>query len=153
MSKLKEGQQAPNFEGCDQDEKRIKLSDFRGQKLALYFYPRDNTPTCTKEACNFRDNYQILLNAGISVVGVSADTAKKHQNFIKKFDLPFPLIADVERKIIDAYDVWGLKKFMGRENMGIIRKTFLIDEEGKILKKIDKVDSANAAQQILELIE
>jgi peroxiredoxin Q/BCP len=150
MTHLTAGDKAPNFSGKDQNEETVSLADFKGKKLVLYFYPKDNTPGCTVEACNFRDNYQTLLQAGYAVVGVSADSAKKHQNFIKKFDLPFPLIADEDRSIIDAYGVWGKKKFMGREFDGIHRETFVIDEQGTIEKVITNVKNKEAAAQILE---
>src|SRR5690606_29214571 len=128
MTHLKEGDKAPDFTAKDQNGKDITLSDYQGKKVILYFYPKDNTPGCTMEACNFRDHYQDLQEKGFEVIGVSADTEKKHQNFINKFELPFTLIADTDRKVIDAYGVWGLKKFMGREFDGIHRETFVINE-------------------------
>ena len=152
MTHLKEGDKAPNFSGIDQNEKTIALDNFKGKKLVLYFYPKDDTPGCTKEACNLRDNYQMLLDKGIAVVGVSADTAAKHVKFIEKYDLPFPLIADTEKEIIKAYGVWGLKKFMGREYEGIHRETFVIDEEGKLIKVFTKVKVADHTAEILEAI-
>ena len=153
MSSLKEGDKAPNFTAKDQDGNAISLSDFKGKKVILYFYPQDNTPTCTKEACNFRDNYQSLLGKGFQVIGVSFDTEKSHQKFIKKFSLPFPLVADPERKIIEAYGVWGEKTLFGRNYMGTLRTTFIIDENGKIEHIIHKVDSGNASQQVLDLLK
>ena len=145
---LQEGDLAPNFEGVDQDGNTHKLSDYHQDKLVLFFYPKDNTPGCTAEVCNLRDNYGTLLKAGYKLLGVSADTKKKHQSFINKFDLPFPLLADPEQKIIKAYGVWGRKKFMGREYDGILRTTFVI-EEGKIKKVIDRVKTSDHASQIL----
>ncbi len=152
MSSLKEGDKAPNFTAKDQDGNAISLSDFKGKKVILYFYPQDNTPTCTKEACNFRDNYQSLLGKGFQVIGVSFDTEKSHQKFIKKFSLPFPLVADPDKKIIEAYGVWGEKTLFGRNYMGTLRTTFIIDEKGKIEHIINKVDSGNASQQVLDLL-
>ena len=149
MSKLKVGDKAPDFKAKDQNGEEIKLSDFKGKKLVLYFYPKDNTPGCTKEACNLRDNYEELQKQGYAVVGVSADSEKKHQNFIEKYDLPFPLIADTEKEVIKAYGCWGLKKFMGKEYEGIIRTTFVISEEGKIEEIIEKVKTKDHAAQIL----
>jgi peroxiredoxin Q/BCP len=152
MTHLKEGDQAPQFEGIDQDGNSIRLSDFAGKKVVLYFYPKDNTPGCTAEACDFRDNNAELLKKGIQVIGVSADNEKSHKKFIEKFDLPFPLIADTERKTIEAYGVWGLKKFMGREYEGIHRETFVIDEEGKIAKIFTKVKTKAPTAQVLEAL-
>ena len=149
MITLKVGDKAPTINAIDQDGQKVTLTQFKGKKVILYFYPQDDTPTCTKEACNYRDNYTMLKKKGYVVLGVSMDTAKKHQKFISKYELPFTLIADEDRKVIDAYGVWGLKKFMGREFMGIHRTTFLIDEKGFIEKIIEKVDSANATAQIL----
>lgn len=148
--KLKVGDKAPKIKAKDQDGKEITLEQFKGKKVVLYFYPKDNTPGCTNQACSLRDNYKALLKQGYIVIGVSADTEKKHQNFIKKFDLPFPLIADTEREVIEDYGVWGLKKFMGREFMGIIRTTFVINEKGVIEEIIEKVDTKNHAEQILK---
>ena len=153
MSQLKAGDKAPEFTAKDQDGKQISLADFKGKTVILYFYPQDSTPTCTVEACDFRDNYQSLLSKGFQVLGVSADDEKSHQKFVKKHSLPFPLIADTDRKIIEAYGVWGHKKLFGKEYMGILRTTFIIDGEGKIAHVIDKVTSATASQQVLDLIE
>ena len=152
MTHLKEGDVAPAINGEDQDGNPISLEGFRGKKLVLYFYPKDDTPGCTKEACNLRDNYSDLLKRGFAVVGVSADTAKKHQKFINKYELPFPLLVDEDKTVINAYGVWGLKKFMGREYDGIHRVTFVIDEEGRIEKIIDKVKTADHTAQILEAL-
>ena len=149
MSELKEGSNAPNFEGLDQNNESISLSQFSGKKLILYFYPKDNTPGCTKESCNLRDNFSDLLDKGYAIVGVSADSAAKHQNFINKYDFPFPLIADVNKEIISAYGCWGLKKFMGREYEGIFRKTFVI-ENNVIVKLFEKVKTTDHAKQILD---
>jgi peroxiredoxin Q/BCP len=146
---LKIGDSAPDFVSVDQDGNEIKLSDYKGKKLALYFYPRDNTPGCTAQACDLRDNYDALLNQGYEVLGVSCDTEKKHQNFITKYELPFKLLADVDQELVNAYGVWQLKKFMGRENMGIVRTTFIIDEQGFISRIIEKVKTKEHASQIL----
>lgn len=149
MTHLEAGQPAPDFKAEDQKGNPVKLSDYRGKKVVLYFYPKDNTPGCTAEACSFRDHYELLIKKGFEVIGVSADSAKKHQNFTEKYSLPFPLIPDTEREIIEAYGVWGEKKFMGRTFDGISRETFVIDEEGKIAKIYTKVKSREAAEQIL----
>ena len=153
MSTLKEGDKAPDFTGNDQNGNTISLSDFTGKTLILYFYPQDNTPTCTKEACNFRDNYQSLVDKGLAVIGVSFDTEKSHKKFIDKFQLPFPLIADPDKKIIEAYGVWGEKKLYGKVYMGTLRTTFIIDQHGTIKHIIQKVDSNNASAQVLELLK
>jgi peroxiredoxin Q/BCP len=147
---LKKGDKAPDFKGVDQNGENISLKDFKGKKLIIFFYPQDNTPTCTNEACNLRDNFSALKKKGFAIIGVSPDHEKKHQKFIQKFDLPFPLIADVDLKMIKAYDVWGTKKFMGRIYDGLVRTTFVIDEKGKIELVITKVDSKNHSEQILE---
>jgi peroxiredoxin Q/BCP len=147
---LKIGDKAPDFAGKDQDGKEIKLSQFKGDKLVLYFYPKDNTPGCTSEACDLRDNYDKFLSKGYKVVGVSKDSPKSHQNFIEKHNLPFPLISDTETQIQQAYGVWGLKKMMGREYYGTIRKTFVIDKEGTIEDIIEKVNTKAHAKQILK---
>ena len=149
MTTLKIGDQAPNFEAKDQSENTIKLSDYKGKKLVLFFYPRASTPGCTVEACNLRDNYQQFLKKGYDVLGVSADTAKKQENFRNKNELPFPLLADVDKKVINAYKVWGPKKFMGREYEGIHRTTFIIDENGKLEDIIVKVKTKEHTAQIL----
>jgi len=147
--KLKVGDKAPAINAKDQNGNEISLAQFKGKKVVLYFYPKDSTPGCTKEACNFRDNYKALRKKGYEVVGVSADSEKSHIKFIEKYELPFPLIADTDHKVVNDYGVWGLKKFMGREYMGINRTTFLIDEKGKIEKLIEKVDTENSTEQIL----
>jgi peroxiredoxin Q/BCP len=148
-TKLKAGDKAPDFKAKDQNGKVVSLKDFKGKKLALYFYPNDDTPTCTKEACNLRDNYSSLKKKGYAIVGVSADTETKHTKFIAKYDLPFALLADVDMKVINAYDVWGEKFFMGRTFDAIIRTTFVIDEKGIIEKVITDVKSGNHAEQII----
>ena len=152
MSELVEGNDAPNFEGKDQNGNTIKLLDFKGKKLVLFFYPKDNTPGCTMEACNLRDNYDLLLEKGYGIIGVSADSETRHQNFINKYELPFPLIADTEKEILKAYGCWGPKKFMGRSYIGIHRKTFII-ENNKIVKIFEKVKTKAHTQQILEAME
>jgi peroxiredoxin Q/BCP len=151
MPQLREGQVAPYFEGMDQYGKIIRLSDFAGKKLALYFYPKDDTPGCTAEACNLRDNYQDLLKEGIAVVGVSTDSEKSHKKFAQKYSLPFPLIADTSKKIVNDYGVWGEKKLYGRSYNGIFRTTFIIDEKGMIDKIISKVDTSSHSNQIMKL--
>ena len=150
MTKLKEGEKAPDFKGIDQDGNSVSLNDFKGHKLVLYFYPKDSTPGCTSQACNLRDNYDSLLKNGYKVVGVSADSEKSHKKFIEKHELPFPLIADTEKEIIKAYDVWAPKKFMGKEFLGIVRTTFVIDEEGKIEEIIGKVKTKDHTNQIIK---
>ncbi|WOD07179.1 thioredoxin-dependent thiol peroxidase [Marinomonas sp. GJ51-6] len=144
------GQIAPDFTAKDQNGDTITLSQFKGKKVVLYFYPRDNTPGCTAQACDLRDHYQTLLDQGYIVLGISTDTEKKHQNFIAKYDLPFPLIADTEKEVHELYGTWQLKKFMGRESMGTVRTTFIIDEEGKIEEIISKVKTKEHAAQILK---
>ena len=143
------GNKAPFFEGIDQNGNNLSLNDFKGQKLIIYFYPKDNTPGCTAEACNLRDNYTDIIKQGFQIVGVSADNEKSHKNFSDKYKLPFPLIADTDKIIIKAFGVWGNKKFMGREFEGIIRTTFIIDENGIIEKIITKVDTKNHTNQII----
>ncbi len=150
ITHLKEGGKAPDFKAKDQDGNIVSLKDFKGKKLVLYFYPKDDTPGCTNEACNLRDNYAALKKKGYAIVGVSADDEKKHNKFIKKYSLPFPLLADTDKKVIEAYDVWGEKHFMGRTYDGIVRTTFVINEKGKIEKVITAVDTKNHTEQILE---
>lgn len=150
MTSLKIGDKAPSINAKDQNGNIIKTEDFAGSKLILFFYPKDNTPGCTAEACNLRDNYQHLLDKGFKIIGVSADNETSHQNFATKFDLPFPLIPDVEKKIILDYDVWGEKKFMGKTYDGIHRVTFIIDENSNIEKIFTKVETKNHSTQILK---
>lgn len=147
---LKEGSKAPDFTGKDQDGNKVKLSDYKGKKVVLYFYPKDDTPGCTKEACSFRDADQTYAAKGIKVFGVSTDDEKSHQKFISKFQLPFDLIADTDKKIVEKYGVWGEKSMYGKKYMGTIRKSFLIDESGKIVKIFDKVNVAEHADEVLE---
>ncbi len=150
MGNLTEGSKAPDFTGVNQKGASIELSNFLGKKVILYFYPKDDTPGCTAEACSLRDYYSDLKEKGFEVVGVSADTATKHEKFAAKYDLPFHLIADTEKEVIQSYGAWGLKKFMGREYEGIIRKTFVIDEKGVIERVFEKVKTKAHAEQILE---
>jgi peroxiredoxin Q/BCP len=153
MTELKEGDKAPAFTAKDQDGNTVSLSDYKGKNVILYFYPQDDTPTCTKEACNYRDNYQSLLSKGFAVIGVSFDTEKSHKKFINKYDLPFPLIADTDKKIIEDYGVWGEKTTFGRTYMGTFRTTFVIDKKGIISHVIRKVESGKASQQVLDLLQ
>jgi peroxiredoxin Q/BCP len=150
---LKEKDKAPVFKAKDQNEITHTLSQYKGKKVVLYFYPKDNTETCTKQACNLRDNYEQLTEKGIVVLGVSPDDEKSHKKFETKFSLPFTLLVDNDQKMMHDYGVWALKKFMGREYMGVLRTTFLINEQGKIDHIIEKVDSKNHSQQILDLWE
>lgn len=150
MKTLKEGDKVPNFTVNDQEGNSLSLSDYKGKKLIVFFYPKANTPGCTAEACNLRDNYKELQSQGYSILGVSADSEKRQKNFKEKYDFPFPLLADENKEVIEAFGVWGLKKFMGREYDGIHRKTFLINEEGIVSRVIDKVKTKDHAAQILE---
>lgn len=150
MTTLKEGDKAPDFVSKDELGNTVKLSDYKGKKLVVFFYPRANTPGCTEEACNLRDNYKLLKEKGYEILGVSEDTMKKQQNFKNKFDFPYPLLADTEHAVINAFEVWGPKKFMGREFDGIHRTTFVISEKGIIERVIDKVKTKDHAAQILE---
>ncbi len=152
MTELKEGQKAPEFSVQDQDGNQISLAQFTGKMVVLYFYPKDDTPGCTAEACDFRDNYQTLAAKGIVVLGVSTDDEKSHKKFISKHELPFPLLADIDKKIVEAYGVWGEKSMYGKTYMGTNRKTFIIDEEGTIIHIISKVDTKNASAQVFDLI-
>lgn len=151
MKHLKIGDHAPNFSGIDQNDKITTLLDFKGKKLAIYFYPKDNTPGCTVQACNLRDNYEVIEKAGIKILGISADSIVSHQKFADKFSLPFPLIADEDRTIIDLFGVWGPKKFMGKEYDGIHRTTFLINENQQIVGIIEKPKTKDHATEILEI--
>jgi len=148
--KLKIGDMAPDFELQDQFNETHKLSDFRGKKLVLYFYPKDNTPGCTTEACSFRDNYQIFRQHGFEILGVSTDDSKSHAKFQEKYSLPFILLADTDHKVCDVYGVWQLKKTMGKEHYGIVRTTFILDENGKIIRIYEKVKPEQHAEEILK---
>jgi thioredoxin-dependent peroxiredoxin len=153
---LTEGKKAPALKGKDQNGKPVSLSDFKGKKVVLYFYPEDDTPTCTVQACNLRDNFSLLKKKGFIVLGVSPDEEKKHKKFENKYDLPFTLIADPDHKIIDSYGVWGEKQLYGRTYMGLHRTTFLIDEKGIVKKIFLKPKSKQHAEEILnawQLIE
>ena len=149
MTNLKAGDKAPNFSVPDENGKIISLSDYKGKKLVIYFYPKDMTPGCTLEACNLRDNYNLMQKNGYEILGVSADDEKKHQKFIEKYKLPFHLLSDTDKKMINDYEVWGPKKFMGRTFDGIHRTTFVINEEGIIEEVITKVKTKDHADQIL----
>ena len=146
---LKEGSKAPLFKGIDQDGNPISLADYKGKRIALYFYPHDDTPTCTIQACNLRDNYSQLREKGFHIIGVSTDGVKSHKKFEKKYGLPFPLVADEDKSIAGKYEVWGWKKFMGRDFIGMHRTTFLIDEKGRIKKIIDTPHSKDHAEEII----
>src|SRR6476661_613898 len=146
---LKPGDKAPDFTSKDQSGETVKLSALKGQRVVLYFYPKDDTPGCTKEACSFRDADDVYRKKGIKVLGVSTDDEKSHQKFISKFQLPFDLLADTDKKIVEAYGVWGEKNMYGKKYMGTNRKTFLIDEDGKIAKIFDKVNVAEHADEVL----
>lgn len=150
MTHLKEGDKAPDFKGIIESGAEVKLSDYAGKKLVLYFYPKDNTPGCTAQACNLTENQSALEAQGFQVLGVSADTVKKHQNFIEKYKLGFSLIADEDKEVINAYGIWGPKKFMGKEYDGIHRTTFVINEEGIIERVFTKVKTKDHTNQILE---
>lgn len=150
MKHLKIGDNAPEINAKDQNGNQLSLKDFEGKKVILYFYPKDNTPGCTAESCNLRDYNSELNEKGFEIVGVSADDEKKHQKFIEKYELPFPLIADTDKKVINDYGVWGPKKFMGKEYDGIHRTTFVISEDRKIEKIFEKVKTKAHAEQILE---
>ena len=153
MSDLKEGQKAPEFTAADQDGNTVTLSQFSGKKVVLYFYPKDDTPGCTTQACNLRDNYEALQSKGYQVLGVSVDNEKSHVKFIKKFNLPFPLLADTEHEIVEAYGVWVEKSMYGRTYMGTARTTFVINADGVIQEIFQKIDTANHTDQILSKIE
>ncbi len=149
MSTLKVGDKAPNFSAKDQDGNEIKLSDYAGNKLVVFFYPKASTPGCTAEACNLRDNYKELLDKNYALLGVSADSEKKQKNFKDKYDFQFPLLADENKEVINAFGVWGPKQFMGKKYDGIHRMTFVVDENGVIENVIDKVKTKDHAAQIL----
>jgi peroxiredoxin Q/BCP len=149
---LQEGDKAPVFKGKDQHGKTVSLSDLKGKKVILYFYPKDNTPGCTAQACNLRDNYDELLKRGYEIIGVSVDDEKSHQKFITKYDLPFTLIADTDRSIVEQYGLWVEKNMYGRKYMGTARYTFIINEKGIIEKIFAKVDTKRHSEQILDVI-
>jgi peroxiredoxin Q/BCP len=149
MTTLKAGDAAPNFSATDQHGNQISLESLKGKKVVLYFYPKDDTPGCTVEACNLRDNHNHLINSGFVVIGVSPDPIKSHLKFTEKYELPFSLIPDVDKKIIQDYGVWGPKKFMGKSYDGVFRTTFVIDENGVIEKVFTKVDTKDHTNQIL----
>lgn len=149
MTTLKVGDEAPNFSAEDQDGNLHQLSDYKGHKLVVFFYPKASTPGCTAEACNLRDNWQTFEKEGYKILGVSADTKKRQQNFKNKYELPFPLLADEDKSVIEAFGVWGPKKFMGKEYDGIHRTTFVIDEDAKLKDVITKVKTKAHAEQIL----
>ena len=150
MITLKKGDRAPKFSGVNESGEKISLADYKGKKLILFFYPADNTPTCTTEACNLRDNYELLREKGFELLGVSPDSEKKHQNFIKKYSLPFPLLADKDLKITNAYGAWGPKVLFGVHYDGVLRSTFVINGKGVIEQVITNVKSKSHAEQILE---
>ena len=150
MSKLKIGDTAPEINSVDQNNESITLEQFKGKKVVLYFYPKDMTPGCTVQSCNLRDNYKELLAKGYVVLGCSADSPARHVKFIEKYDLPFSLISDEEKKVVEDYGVWALKKFMGKEYMGINRTTFIIDEKGIIEDIIQKVNTKEHTSQIIK---
>jgi len=147
---LKEGDKAPDFTAKNQDGETVKLKDLQGKRVVLYFYPKDDTPGCTKEACSFRDADDIFAEKGIRVLGVSIDDEKSHKKFISKYQLPFDLLADTDKEIVEKYGVWGEKSMYGRKYMGTLRRTFLIDEQGKIVKMFDKVKVAEHADEVLK---
>ena len=151
--KLVKGDQAPSFESIDQNGSSIRLNQFKGKKIILYFYPKDDTPGCTANACDFRDHYAELQDLGYAVIGVSSQDEKSHTKFINKYNLPFPLIADTDLSVHHAYGVWGPKKFMGREYDGTHRTTFIINEQNVIVEIISKVKTKTATQQIKDLLE
>jgi peroxiredoxin Q/BCP len=153
MKHLKIGDKAPNFEGIDQHGHNISSKDYAGKKTVIYFYPKDNTPGCTTQACSIRDNYDSLLKNGIQVIGVSADSVASHQKFVTKYDLPFPLLADEDKSIIEAFGVWGPKKFMGKEYDGSHRTTFLLDEESNVKGIIEKPNTKAHAEEILSFFQ
>lgn len=150
---LSAGGYAPDFTLLDENEVPHKITDYRGKPIVLYFYPKDDTPGCTKEACNFRDDYSAYEDAGVTILGVSPDTSKKHAKFKAKYELPFTLLADTDHKICELYEVWGRKKFMGREYDGVLRTTYLIGPDGKIARVFENVKPAKHSAQVLEALE
>ena len=153
MAELKEGMKAPSFEGKDQNGNIVRLSDFAGKKLVLYFYPKDDTPGCTAEACDLRDNYNTFLKKGFAVIGVSMDSETSHKKFAEKYSLPFPLIADTSKKILEDYGVWKKKSLYGKTFLGTVRTTFIIDEKGIIEKIFSKVDTKAHSDQIFKILK
>jgi thioredoxin-dependent peroxiredoxin len=153
MTELKEGQMAQDFELLDSDGKKTRLSSFRGKKVLVYFYPKDDTPGCTKQACDIRDNFSALKKKGVVVLGISNDDSKSHRKFADKFSLPFTLLADTEKDVSEKYGVYQLKKFMGKEYMGIVRSSFLIDEKGKIMKAMYKVNPDDHYKDVMEILK
>ncbi len=151
MKHLKVGDRAPNFTSLNENEEQVSLSDYLGKRVILFFYPKDDSPGCTKEACNLRDNYRALQKRGFEVIGVSPDKPAKHKKFIDKYEFQYSLIADTEKEIINSYGLWGPKKFMGREIVGVHRTTFIINEEGIISHIIEKVKTKDHADQIIAL--
>lgn len=149
---LSSGIPAPDFELADDTNTPRRLSSYRGQPVILYFYPKDDTPGCTKEACNFRDDYSAYEEAGVTILGVSPDTARSHANFKAKYQLPFPLLADADHKVCELYAVWGPKKFMGREYEGVLRTTYLIDAQGTIARVFENVQPAEHSAEVLEVL-
>ncbi len=152
MTTLTEGQKAPDFKGKDQDGNTISLKDFRGKKVVLYFYPADDTPGCTAEACNLRDNFSQLKKAGLAIIGISPDDKASHKKFEQKYNLPFPLVEDPRKKIIDKYEVWGEKNMYGKKYLGLLRTTFLIDENGVIMKVFKKPKTKAHSEEILKAL-
>ena len=153
MEKIKEGEKAPNFKGIDQNGNKIELNQLKGKKVILYFYPKDNTPGCTAQACNLRDNQAALIKAGFMVIGVSPDSLTSHEKFATKFELDFPLLPDESKEIINAYGVWGQKNMYGKIYEGVLRTTFVIDEQGIVEKVFSKVETANHTEQILKALK
>lgn len=153
MTHLKIGDKVPYFSGNDQDGNRISLDDFRGKKLILFFYPKDDSPGCTKEACTLRDYFSIFQKNGYYLLGVSPDSEKKHKKFIDKYEFQFPLLADPDKKVINDFGLWGPKMFMGKEVIGVHRYTFVIDEQGTITHIFDKVKTSEHAQQIIKALD
>jgi peroxiredoxin Q/BCP len=149
MPELKEGDLAPAIKAVDQSGELITLEEYRGKKIVLYFYPKDNTPGCTAESCDLRDNYSQFIEKGFEVIGVSADSEKSHQKFISKYNLPFRLISDEDKKVLKDYNAWGEKKLYGKSYMGVLRKTYIIDEKGYVEKIIEKVKTKEHSRQIL----
>ncbi|MDP2724425.1 MAG: thioredoxin-dependent thiol peroxidase [Bacteroidales bacterium] len=152
MSQLNIGDKAPDFKGFDQNGNLLTLDSFKGKSLILYFYPKDNTPGCTAEACDLRDNYNMWLEKGFAVIGISPDSQQSHQKFISKYELPFPLIADPEKEIIKSYGAWGPKKNYGKEYEGLLRTTFVVDQQGTIVQIFNKVNTKEHTQQILKTL-